>query len=197
VAAYRPTEQRCEAGRRPPDWDEVVDYLTTLGAEDIDHPGGTLLAHVIRTGELLLAWGARPALALAGLCHAVYGTDGFPIVLRALDQRSDVADVVGAEAEFIIYQYASCDRRFVFPRLGREGPVAFRDRFTGEIILTDPFRLSDFVELTFANELDLVSHSPSFAVKNGAGIADAFNRCTHYVSPPARRAFGLILGCYL
>jgi hypothetical protein len=97
----------------------------------------------------------------------------------------------------MIYQYASCDRRLVFPRLGREGPVPFRDRFTGEIIMTDPFRLCDFLELTFANELDLVSRSRSFAVKNGAGIADVFSRCTPYVSPPARRAFRLILGCHL
>jgi hypothetical protein len=175
----------------------VVDYLAMLGAEDIDHPGGTLLAHLIRTSQLLLAWSASPPLVLAGLCHAVYGTDGFPIALRALDQRSEVAGVVGAEAEFLIYQYASCDRRLVLSRLGREGPVPFCDRFTGEILLTDPFRLSDFLELTFANELDLVSHSPSFAVKNGAAIADAFNRCTQYVSSTAGRAFRLILGCYL
>jgi hypothetical protein len=196
VAAYRPTDQRCEAGRRPDIWDDAVGCLSKLGAGHVDHPGGSLLAHLIRTGDLLLDWDARPALTLAGLCHGVYGTDGFPTALRSLQQRPEIAGLVGVEAEAIVYRYASCDRRFTFPRLGREGPVAFRDRFTGEVIVTNPFRLSDFLELTFANELDLVSHSPAFGAKGGAAIADVLGRCTHHVSPSARRAFHLILGCY-
>jgi hypothetical protein len=196
VVAYRPTDQRCEAGRRPDSWDDAVGCLSKLGAGQVDHPGGSLLAHLIRTGDLLLDWDARPALALAGLCHGVYETDGFPTALRSLPQRPEIAGLVGVEAEAIVYRYASCDRRFTFPRLGRAGPVAFRDRFTGGVIVTDPCCLSDFLELTFANELDLVSHSPAFGAKGGAAIADVLGPCTHYVSSPARRAFHLILGCY-
>lgn len=53
-------------------------FLRELGAEDIPHPGGTLLAHLRRVRTRLASWDARPALQLAGLCHAFYGTDGFP-----------------------------------------------------------------------------------------------------------------------
>src|SRR6516164_6501153 len=54
VAAYRPTDQRCEAGRRPDIWDDAVGCLSKLGAGHVHHPGGSLLAHLIRTGDVLL-----------------------------------------------------------------------------------------------------------------------------------------------
>jgi hypothetical protein len=38
---------------------------------------------------------ARPALQLAGLCHAFYGTDGFPGALLPLDRRGELAAAVG------------------------------------------------------------------------------------------------------
>lgn len=73
--------------------------LEDLGAATLPHPGGTLLAHLWRVQSRLADWGARPALRLAGLCHACYGTDGFPTALLPLDRRAELAWVVGAEAE--------------------------------------------------------------------------------------------------
>lgn len=58
--------------------DQAIALLRKLGAADIAHPGGTLVAHLQRVQRQLAEWGARPALQLAGLCHAFYGTDGFP-----------------------------------------------------------------------------------------------------------------------
>src|SRR5262249_50650533 len=51
-------------------------FLEAHGAGAIEHPGGTLLAHLCRTADLLASWGASPALTVAGLCHATYGTGG-------------------------------------------------------------------------------------------------------------------------
>jgi hypothetical protein len=59
----------------------AIELLVSRGAHEITHPGGTLLAHLERVHALLDQWGARPALRLAGLCHAFYGTDGFPAAL--------------------------------------------------------------------------------------------------------------------
>ena len=56
----------------------ALQMLEAADAAHIQHPGGTLMAHLKRVKALLDSWGARPALAAAGLCHAFYGTDGFP-----------------------------------------------------------------------------------------------------------------------
>ena len=44
----------------------IVESLAAHGANEIPHPGGTLLAHLKRVHALLTAWGARPAVRLAG-----------------------------------------------------------------------------------------------------------------------------------
>ncbi|HET6952179.1 MAG TPA: hypothetical protein VFI47_17490, partial [Acidimicrobiales bacterium] len=133
-------------------------FLAAHGAGERPHPGGTLLAHLRRTHRLLVAWDAPPALALAGLCHAVYGTDGYPLGLVVPARRQAVVDLIGAEAEDIVHLYARCDRATVAPQLGRRRPVAYRDRLTGATSHLTGARLRSLAELTVANELDVLAH---------------------------------------
>ncbi|MEU9838865.1 DUF6817 domain-containing protein [Actinomadura sp. NPDC048032] len=46
---------------------------------------------------------ARPALRLAGLCHAFYGTDGFPVALGSVRRRQELSEVIGTEAEDLVH----------------------------------------------------------------------------------------------
>ncbi len=163
---------------------DAFGLLEACGAGAIPHPGGMLLDHLQRTAQLLNEWDASEEVVLAGLCHAVYGTDGFDHPLVDLSCRADVAGVVGPDAEAVVYRYASCDRRFTFPHLGRD-PVKFRDRFTGEVDAVEPTQLQEFMELTFANELDVVRHSPGFATGEWPLIARVFSRCRDLVSGAA------------
>src|SRR5215468_11359912 len=78
-------------------------FLEAHGAGAIENPGGTLIAHLCRTADLLVSWGASPALTVAGLCHATYGTDGFPTALLPTSRRGDLVAVIGATAEAIVY----------------------------------------------------------------------------------------------
>jgi hypothetical protein len=166
----------------------VTAFLVAHGAAELPHPGGTLLAHLRRTHHTLVAWGAPRALALAGLGHAVYGTDGFPHPLVAHTRRKDVIDLVGAQAEAIVHRYACCDRATVEPQLGRRRPVAFRDRFTGATTHLDGDDLSSFAELTVANELDVLAHHHTLTDEGRAALADLLTRCRSLVSPLAAAA---------
>jgi hypothetical protein len=169
-----------------------VALLRELGAADIAHPGGTLLVHLQRVHEQLAAWGARPALQLAGLCHAFYGTDGFPTALLPLDRRTELAAVIGAEAEAIVYLYASCDRKATYPTLA-DADAAFRDRFTGGDRVPEPRLRQDFAELSAANELDLARVDPSFHAKWAAELLALFTRVRPLLSEPAWSACRAVL----
>ncbi|MFG2718921.1 DUF6817 domain-containing protein [Streptomyces sp. NPDC048416] len=158
--------------------------LETAGAAGIEHPGGTLLAHLLRTSELLAAWGARPALVSAGLCHAFYGTDGFPVALMDLDRRTELAAAIGTEAEHIVYVYASCDRTASYRQLAEDKGV-FMDRFTGESTCPAAQERQDFAELTAANELDLAGVSPRSHHDRAAGLLGLFTRWRGLLSEPA------------
>ncbi|MFF8016091.1 DUF6817 domain-containing protein [Streptomyces sp. NPDC007929] len=164
--------------------DQAVALLHKLGAARIDHPGGTLVAHLHRVRSRLADWGARPALQLAGLCHALYGTDGFPEALLPLDRRTELATAVGAEAEALVYLYASCARAATYPTLADpDGP--FADRFTGLRHVPDPRSRRDFTELTAANELDLAHTDPAFRDKWGPQLLTLFTRARPLLSQPA------------
>lgn len=166
--------------------EQVVALLVARGAGEIEHPGGTLLAHLQRVRSRLQVWGARPALQVAGLCHAFYGTDGFDTSLLDVSRRAELAAVIGEEAESLVYFYASCDRQSSYPTVAAED-AAFRDRFTGETFTPPVQRRRDFAEITAANELDLVQHSPDIRARWGTGLRKLFTRWQPLLSDAAWR----------
>ena len=139
-----------EGGRRG----QIGQFLQAQGAQEIAHLNGSLLEHLERTEALLRRWRCSETLSMAGLCHAAYGTDGFPTALLTLEERDVLVEVAGFDVEALVYLYASCDRRFVYPRIS-DHRMEFRDRFTGRTFVPDEDEIRDFVDLTLANESDV------------------------------------------
>jgi hypothetical protein len=166
---------------------EVMEFLLARGALDVDHPGGNLLTHLRRTHDTLLRWGARPALRLAGLAHAAYGTDGFPQSLIGVTARPNLMLLIGSEAEEIVYTYGSCDRAFSYPTLSN-GLPRMRDRFTGTVSQPGLQLVRDFVELTIANELDVLAHNEDLRTQYGDSLHNLFTACSVHASGPANAA---------
>jgi hypothetical protein len=138
----------------------AIAFLVRQGAAVVPHLNGFLLDHLERTEGLLRDWGSSDTAAMAGLCHAAYGTDGFVTSLVSHDRRWEVAEVVGPEVEALVYLYASCDRDFVYPNL-REGVApAFRDRFNGGVFGPAEDQLRAFIDITLANEADVAVVGP-------------------------------------
>jgi hypothetical protein len=133
--------------------------LRDLGARQVDHPGGNLFDHVLRVHELVESWGGSLRVRLAALCHATYGTHGFPRALLPLDRRARLRAAIGDEAEALVYLYDACDRSKTYARIGAT-PLPLTDRFTGEVVALAAADLSDFAVLTIANELDVARTAP-------------------------------------
>jgi len=157
--------------------------LLDTGADRIDHPGGTLLAHLERTAATLDAWGARPALVVAGLCHAVYGTDGFPLPLVDIADRARVVAAIGVDAESVVWTYGASDRTVSWPPNDEPASRAYRDRFTGVTRTLSTADARDYWELTTANELDLWRRIP-----DGAAVVEILGRADAFLSAAARDA---------
>ena len=173
--------------------DQALALLKSVGAASIEHPGGTLLAHLQRVSALLASWNARPALIAAGLSHAFYGTDGFALALIDLDQRSLLAQAIGEEAEAIVYFYASCDRKASYRSLA-ETDATFSDRFTSELIIPSLDQRRDFAELTAANELDIAAVNPPSREQYGASLLALFTRWRPLLSEQAWAHTQTVLG---
>ncbi|NEM07590.1 hypothetical protein GCU54_16445 [Geodermatophilus normandii] len=139
--------------------------LRARGADTIDHPGGTLGAHLERVQRRLAGLGAPPVLQLAGRAHAVYGTDGFDVALLTLAERPLLTGIVGPDAERVVYRYGACERARTWSTLADDGRVW--DRFTGEVSEPAPDELRAFADLSLVNELDVAEHSPGFLDRYG------------------------------
>lgn len=167
----------------------IRQFLLDYGAGGLPHPGGTLYEHVVRVAGLLAGWGASEDLQAAGLCHACYGTDGYGQALLGLGQRPVLRELIGAAAESLVYLYGSCDRAAVYPQLGARGPVPFRDRFTGAARTPPERDVRAFLELTAANELDVVRHNPDIAAEHGPGLLWLFAAARPRLSDAAWEAW--------
>lgn len=174
---------------------EVVAFLESRAAGQVAHVAQNLLEHLNGTYELLRSWGSPPDLCHAGLCHALYGTDGLPIaLLDPASERATLAAVIGPEAEAQVYLYASCDRSYLYPLLGSADQPPFRDRFTGSVFVPDPQAFSAFMELTFANELDIFRTEPALVEQHQATWGVRFERSQRYVSDVAFAYFRKVFG---
>jgi len=173
---------------RSPRIADAEDFLRERGAADIAHTGGTLMDHLRRVVDLLDEWGASVEGQLAGLCHASYSTDGFAVNLIEIAERSRLLDVIGLEAEASVYLYASCDRGYTYPLLGTF-PVEFRDRFSGELSWPDLRAVDIFMEISAANELDVMTHNRELALKYADSLGRLFMRGHDHLTPPAQEAW--------
>jgi hypothetical protein len=172
--------------------DGVRALLRERGAETIDHPGGTLYAHLLRVHDRLAGHGLSKETTLAGLAHAVYGTDGFDVALVPLAQRSTVQDLVGAPAELLIYRYAACDRSLTWRTLAETHQLC--DRFTGTVEALGLDDLRPLVDLSIVNELDVVEHSAEIAAKYAGYFRALFASWAPVASPPVYADAVAVLG---
>ena len=138
----------------PPDAPRL---LVARGADRLEHPGGTLGAHLRRVADRLARHGVDERTRVTGLYHAAYGTDGFPHPLLRLDERPVLADEIGDDAESQVLLYCSCDRAQTYPQLA-DPIVTFVDRFTGAAGGVARQELGTFAAVTVANELDVAEH---------------------------------------
>ncbi|MCP4335529.1 MAG: hypothetical protein GY785_23000 [Gammaproteobacteria bacterium] len=167
--------------------------LESLGAADFEHKNGSLYTHLLATHELLRRWGASAALCDAGLYHSAYSTTGFTKTMVSLDLRSEIAAIIGKDAEAMVYLYCACDREVVYPSFRKQASVEFKDRFTNRVFVMSEQQASAFCELTVANELELMSLNDAYKAKHQVTLLELFDSMKKYLSKEAIEAYKSLL----
>lgn len=174
---------------------DVVAFLESRSAGEVAHVAKTLFEHLQGTYDLLREWGSPAYVCHAGLCHALYGTDGLAAsLLDVRTERPALAAVIGDAAEALVYLYASCDRSYLYPQLGTTDRPSFRDRFTAATFVPEPAAFADFMELTFANELDMFRGNPALVAEHQATWGVRFDRSQRFVTDQAFAYFRGVFG---
>jgi hypothetical protein len=156
-------------------------WLFERGADDIEHAGGSLYAHLCRVHDRLAALGLDEDVRLAGLTHAVYSTDGFAASLLDVADRCVLRALVGAPAEEHVYRYGGCDRGRTWRGLAVTEEI--RSRFTGHVEAPTPAELRAFADLSIVNELDVAEQDAEIARKYGDYFRGVFAGWATLASP--------------
>lgn len=179
--------------RRQMDSDGAVQqWLVRHGADSMVHPGGTLLDHLNRVAARLADWRASDDVRVAGLCHAAYGTDGFAAALIEPASRAELRKLIGVRAEHLVYLYGSCERSMVYPQLNNHAAVNFANRFTGKIVPAPAADTRAFVEITAANEIDVMLHNQELANKHAQSFYQLLSAARHWLSPKGWQACSIL-----
>ncbi|MGD9851489.1 MAG: DUF6817 domain-containing protein [Nitrospirales bacterium] len=95
-----------------------IDALGALGANSVPHSKRKLLDHLIGTHNLLKSWETPYETCLAGLFHSIYGTVHFMNQTVSITSRKTIQDLIGQEAELLVFLFCVTDRQELFANNG-------------------------------------------------------------------------------
>ena len=92
-------------------------YLEALGMNQIPHGSrgadlahGSFMDHLLGVEVAMRELGCGESMALAGLMHSVYGTEGFQYYTLPLSERPKVRELIGARGELAVFYNCVMDR---------------------------------------------------------------------------------------
>jgi hypothetical protein len=89
----------------------AIGLLLARGADNTAHATDrSLLAHLVGTAQLLLAWDTQIDVVRAGLCHSIYGTNAFLTSSLAPDERRLLQQTIGRRAESLVWLFSRLQR---------------------------------------------------------------------------------------
>jgi hypothetical protein len=160
---------------------DLLSLLRERGAEGLEHPGGTLLAHLVRVSHRLGQLHQGRDLRGVGLAHAFYGTAGFPLALQDRTDRTVLRNLLGDQDEELVHLYAGCDRGRSWRPLAETGQVWSRWDGTTSTLTGEDLRA--FADLCAVNELDVMARSTTVPPAHRDAYATLFASWRPILSP--------------
>lgn len=90
---------------------EIIKWVESQ-VNGIGHSDRHFIEHLFGTYDILRSWGEGKGLCHAGLCHSIYETSFFKVDgLRGMITREQLANVIGAESEYLVYLFCHMPNR--------------------------------------------------------------------------------------
>jgi hypothetical protein len=165
-------------------------FLRKANTETMPHSERGLFDHLLGTRQLLVEWGARPALCDAGLFHSIYSTEFYEPAAVPLTSRNDVRQLIGEESESLVWLFCIMRRETLLDlNLERQRDFTVQNRLSGEQIPLSDTQFGDLVTLTIANSLEPF---PRLSWKGRRDCSRHFHRYRSIAIPAAQVAIDRI-----
>jgi hypothetical protein len=137
---------------------QLTDFLVNLGIEKVAHTQKNYLAHLISVYKLMQLNGCDEEVCRAGLFHSIYGTEKFQGFKLSLEQRAELAELIGERAERLAYWNCVMDRGSLDELLTQDDePYLLRNRETGEMM---PLARGELDDLCCVHLFDWLEQAP-------------------------------------
>ncbi|MGE0173373.1 MAG: DUF6817 domain-containing protein [Oligoflexales bacterium] len=166
--------------------DSVLNKLDKYNLQGFSHSDEGLMSHLKGTYALLKEWRCSEDLCLAGLCHSIYGTESYRKSPIELSERTNIRNIIGAEAEKTAYYFGAHVKDSLWANLEIDRDFSIFDRLEGKTIPMTKNELADLITLTLANWLEQRARLDK---KHLFLRQDEFLRSEKYLSIAAFNAF--------
>lgn len=171
---------------------DAITFLEKLQADSIAHTSRSLLKHLRGTYFLLKKWDNPEYLCLAGLFHSVYGTQDFKELPISLENRVKVRNVIGSDAEKLVYYFCIQDRRHFVSNFDKIDNFTILSRLDKTEILISKQQFKDLLEIRLADHLEQMLHT-----KHQYRFRDYFLKAKPYLSNKGWQYFSIAYGAVL
>lgn len=142
-------------------FEEKLEFLRSRDADTIGHSERSLLAHLLGCRRLLISWGAGAPLVDAGLFHSVYGTEFFRSPSIPESDRSLVRNLIGTQAERLVWLYCRLQRTHFESEASRGTPDHIVDHAFGSTVAIARDEVAAIANLLAADCLEQLLRHPS------------------------------------
>lgn len=152
-----------------------ADYFKELGAAEVGHTDNTYLAHGSGVYRDLKSWGCGQELCDAGMFHSIYGTELFQGFTLPLERRDEVRDLIGEQAERLVYLNCCLLRASLDESVERgQAPYTLKDRFLQQEIELSEEDFDDLCRLHLCDWLEQVVRGDRWGLRRQAfrGMAE-------------------------
>lgn len=158
--------------------------LRELGIDSYRHTGRGLSEHLLGTAALLDGWGCTEHVVVAGLLHAIYGTESYRAQPAPLADRRRVARMAGRDAERLAYLFGVMEKPSFYLNLLRPTPKRFvRSRLSHRRL---HFREEEFVGLAHIVLANWLEQRPSVPPEYRSMRQEELLAMRPYLLPAAR-----------
>ena len=134
----------------------IINKLREIGCDETSHMNRDLLNHFQGTYRLLRKWNNNESVCLAGLCHAIYGTETFSSNLVPLKNRQKIANLIGSEAEQLSFYYSIINRKDFTESLNNKDNLKIKSHSSSKIISITELEFKQLVETFLADRLEQI-----------------------------------------
>ncbi|HWS55566.1 MAG TPA: hypothetical protein VN228_15615 [Pyrinomonadaceae bacterium] len=150
------------------DFAPLKNFLLELGMQEVRHPSeSSFYQHSLGVSKYFERLGSPEYMVRAGLFHSIYGAQGFEDFALPISRRAEIAGLIGADAEQVVYLYCAASDESLQDSFEGDATPRLWDRF---LKCPLPVTEEEFTGLLWLTLIDVLEQDARWVRKDPANV---------------------------